>query len=186
MTCGIYLIKNKLTNQIYIGQSINIERRWKQHINSNDFGHSYIDNAIQKYGKDNFVLQIITKLPNNQFLLDEHEKYWIKFYNAYTNKNNYNLTPGGDFSPMRSEEIRKKHRESVRNKNNTKQRNSKYTLWDSSKTQYSISNMFRDNTKLNPRKCFHLKYCGKIINIGGFNDFVSCEIIYNLIEKSIV
>ena len=31
MTCGIYLITCKITCRGYVGQSINIERRWKQH-----------------------------------------------------------------------------------------------------------------------------------------------------------
>ena len=29
MTCGIYMIKNKKTGQIYIGQSVNIEKRYR-------------------------------------------------------------------------------------------------------------------------------------------------------------
>ena len=33
MTCGVYEIINKETNQLYIGRSLDIESRWKQHIN---------------------------------------------------------------------------------------------------------------------------------------------------------
>jgi len=29
--CGIYKITNLLTNECYIGQSVNISDRWKQH-----------------------------------------------------------------------------------------------------------------------------------------------------------
>ena len=32
MTCGIYKIENMKNNKCYIGCSINIEHRWKQHI----------------------------------------------------------------------------------------------------------------------------------------------------------
>ena len=31
---GIYKITNKITGDCYIGQSIDIEKRWKEHINS--------------------------------------------------------------------------------------------------------------------------------------------------------
>lgn len=100
MTCGIYMIKNKNTGQKYIGQSINIEKRWQQHCRKHDRLNSYIDNAIGKYGSDNFLLRVIEKLPNDVNMLNTREKYWIKFYNTYEDKNHYNLTPGGDFNPM--------------------------------------------------------------------------------------
>ena len=32
--CGIYLIRNKINNKIYIGQSNNIHRRWLEHLRS--------------------------------------------------------------------------------------------------------------------------------------------------------
>ena len=31
MTIGIYKIENKINKKIYVGQSINIEKRWKEH-----------------------------------------------------------------------------------------------------------------------------------------------------------
>lgn len=108
MTCGIYMIKNKNTGQIYIGQSINIEKRWREHTYGHDSSNSYIDNAIQKHGNDMFLFSIIEELDNNSSLLDEREKYWISYYNSYKDKSHYNLTPGGDFSPMKDKEIAKK------------------------------------------------------------------------------
>ena len=48
MTCGIYMIKNLITNQLYIGQSVNIERRWGEHCNLKDMRYSYIERAIKK------------------------------------------------------------------------------------------------------------------------------------------
>lgn len=36
MTCGIYMIKNKKTGQMYIGQAFDIEKRWTRHIKSGD------------------------------------------------------------------------------------------------------------------------------------------------------
>lgn len=34
MACGVYMIKHKNTGQMYIGQSIDIEKRFKQHCES--------------------------------------------------------------------------------------------------------------------------------------------------------
>ena len=52
MSCGIYKIENLINHKIYIGQSINIEKRCKAHKTIND--GCYIHNAIQKYGIMNF------------------------------------------------------------------------------------------------------------------------------------
>lgn len=52
MSCGIYKIQNLINNKIYIGQSINIEKRLSAHKSSKD--SCYIHNAIQKYGIMNF------------------------------------------------------------------------------------------------------------------------------------
>lgn len=54
MTCGIYMITNKKTDQKYIGQSLNIEKRWGEHCSGYNCGHSYIDDAIKKYGNINY------------------------------------------------------------------------------------------------------------------------------------
>ena len=37
MICGIYKITNTLNTHSYIGQSIDIEKRWKYHKNSNNW-----------------------------------------------------------------------------------------------------------------------------------------------------
>lgn len=108
MTCGIYLIENKKTGQQYIGQSDNIERRWKQHLRSQSRRNSYIDNAIYKYGGENFTLSIICKLEKDDDLLNAMEEYYIWKYNTYKDKNHYNLTPGGDFNPAKLPEVRAK------------------------------------------------------------------------------
>ncbi len=95
---GIYKITNLLNDKVYIGQSVDIKRRWSNHINyaENKDSKEYntpIHNAIRKYGKDNFKFEIIEECSLEE--LDQKEQYWIKFYNA-TNRNlGYNLTKGG-------------------------------------------------------------------------------------------
>lgn len=62
---GIYKITNKVNRKLYIGESIDIEKRWDKHINDlNENTHH--SNKLQKdwniYGKDNFSFQIIEEI----------------------------------------------------------------------------------------------------------------------------
>ena len=97
MTTGIYKIQNKINNKIYIGQSVNIERRWKDHRSSykDENDHSYnthLYRSMRKYGIENFDFSIIEICEPNQ--LNEKERYWIERYDSFFN--GYNLTLGGD------------------------------------------------------------------------------------------
>ena len=61
MTIGIYMITNKINNKKYIGQSVRIEIRWREHKNSylkNDT-NSHLYNAMKKYGIENFDFNIL-------------------------------------------------------------------------------------------------------------------------------
>ena len=94
---------------MYIGLSENIEKRYREHANGHHIKNSRIDRAIRKYGADKFDLEIIEKLPNDRTLLMKREEYWVSHYNTYQDKNHYNLTPGGDFNPMKDPNIKEKH-----------------------------------------------------------------------------
>ena len=60
---------------------------------------------------------------------------------------------------------------------------SPYTLWDASKVHYKKGNMIKKNREPNPSRCFALRYNGKDINIGGFLEFYSAELINDLIVE---
>lgn len=104
---GIYLIENKINGKKYIGQSINIYRRFREHCFPSNKNHSYIDNAIHKHGKENFIFKIIEELPKNKKLLNSREKYWIKYYNTFKDNYHYNLTSGGDSFELLDESLKK-------------------------------------------------------------------------------
>ena len=82
---GIYKITNKLNGKSYVGQSVDIVHRWYQHKTG---GELAIGKAIQKYGVDNFIFEIIEECNVN--MLDEREKYWILKLNTLS-PNGYNL-----------------------------------------------------------------------------------------------
>lgn len=87
---GIYKVTNKVNGKVYIGQSVDIGRRWRQHMTAED--DIYFHKAIQKYGVENFEWEVIEKCKKKD--LDEREIYWIEYYDSF-NKG-YNCTKGGD------------------------------------------------------------------------------------------
>ena len=62
---------------------------------------------------------------------------------------------------------------------------SKYTLWDNRKCHYNKTDMFKYKTEPRPRKVFVLKYKTKMIRIGGFLDFYTCELLHDIIDKEV-
>lgn len=103
---GIYKYTNKINQKSYIGQSIQIEERKKQHIqasyNKNHINYySDFHKAIREFGIENFDFEILEQCSKEQ--LNEREVYWIKYYNSY--EDGYNMTPGGDFNPSNVPEI---------------------------------------------------------------------------------
>lgn len=103
---GIYKYQNKQNGHIYIGKSIDIQKRQYCHKSSiynekaNDY-NSQLHQAIRKYGLDSFEFEIIAELTPEEYtpdLLNNLEKFFIKYYNSY--ENGYNATEGGDdFGP---------------------------------------------------------------------------------------
>ena len=89
---GIYKIQNLINGKVYIGQIINIERRFHQH-KYDDSQNSVIHRTIKKYGIENFSFEVIEEC--NYKDLDEREIFWIKYYNSSNKNNGYNLTLGG-------------------------------------------------------------------------------------------
>lgn len=89
----IYKITNQLNNKVYIGAttrhpSIRFEEHCKDAIRFQDRPF-YI--AINKYGVENFKLEIIEECESDE--LEEKEKYWIEYYGSF--KYGYNATLGG-------------------------------------------------------------------------------------------
>lgn len=84
MSIGIYRIISP-NNKIYIGQSINIEKRFKEHRNSINKKQTKLYKSFQKYGFINHKFEIIEKCQIEQ--LDKREIYWKQYYLNLFNNN---------------------------------------------------------------------------------------------------
>lgn len=110
---GIYGIRNLINNKIYVGQSIHIKTRWEQHrsaLKHKNHENRHLQAAWNKYGKDNFVFEILEECLQQD--LNERETYWkLKF-----DPNTYNLGNTGCIGTV-SDETRKKISEGVKIRN---------------------------------------------------------------------
>ena len=93
---GIYKITNTANGKIYIGQSVDVQRRINDHQRTFAKGthHSvHILRAYQKYGADAFKYEVIEycSIPD----LDSREIYWIKYYDSANPSKGYNMSFGG-------------------------------------------------------------------------------------------
>lgn len=115
---GIYCIKNIKNNKIYIGQTNDIDIRWKNHINMlkrNAHTNIHLQNAWNKYGENSFEFSVIYEATEDDNL-NSLEKYYIKLYNANDENYGYNLTDGGEGYKL-SEEVKNKMSINGRGKN---------------------------------------------------------------------
>lgn len=92
--CGIYKITDLLSGQAYIGQSVDIKERFRQHIKASlTYGGATnkLYQLMQKSGPHNFTFEILEEVKRTQ--LNERETYWIDFYK--TKEYGLNSTRGG-------------------------------------------------------------------------------------------
>jgi group I intron endonuclease len=120
MKHGIYCIENKINHKKYVGKSRNIDKRIKDHIynlRNNIEGCKVLQNAWNKYGKENFRIYNILLLPDINFILCVFEILFIWILKSHVSVGGYNVSRGGK-SPMKgnkhsSESIEKIRRNST-------------------------------------------------------------------------
>lgn len=82
--CGIYKITNINNKMCYIGQAVNVQERWRQHIKRAIGAETPTNNklypAMLKYGVENFTFELIEETTRDK--LNEREDYWQDFYKA--------------------------------------------------------------------------------------------------------
>lgn len=92
--CGIYYIKNKINNMLYIGQSVDIDRRKRDHLyhlKNNCHVNTYLQNSFNFYGESSFEFGIFEYC--NEEELDELEIHYMDRYDVQ--RKGYNICNGG-------------------------------------------------------------------------------------------
>jgi len=105
---GIYAIKNKTNNKLYIGSSVSPTQRWqKEHLpalNNNKHYNRHLQHSWNKYGENNFEFLVLEECDEN--LLVEREGYWIEHHKSWDRDHGYNLNRYVDDRIIMSEETR--------------------------------------------------------------------------------
>lgn len=102
---NLYKITNLINNKVYIGQAINIVKRWSNHRRAYFLNKptQAIHFALIKYGLDNFEFEVIAccKSQDDANFL---ETELVTQYNSFiSNNNGYNATYGGMNAPKSDE-----------------------------------------------------------------------------------
>lgn len=101
MTSGIYCIENIIDGKKYVGQSVNVDKRIREHYrnwNKNTFEETSGENrhlwfAVKKHGEDNFIFTVIEFCPKEE--LDNREEFYIEYLKSHESQHGYNVLFGG-------------------------------------------------------------------------------------------
>ena len=81
---GVYKITRMKTNEIYIGQAVNISTRWSEHCKAalgvGTLASSQLHRVMAEDGPEQFVFEVLEEVPKEK--LRERESYYIDFYDS--------------------------------------------------------------------------------------------------------
>lgn len=111
-----YLYKHTFPNgKVYIGiTNQRPERRWRngkgylfKNKNTNTYTQPLIANAILKYGWENIQHEILFETLNKQEIEEKERHYITEIYHSNDDKFGYNISNGGNYCGLFSEETKK-------------------------------------------------------------------------------
>lgn len=88
----LYLYKNLVNNMVYIGQTKDIKIRDQRHCTDSKM---QIDQAIKKFGRENFLLNIIMSSQNQKVIALAEIEWIAQARNKLGNDMVYNISNGG-------------------------------------------------------------------------------------------
>lgn len=166
--CGVYKITNIVNHKIYIGSSKTILQRWRNHIKTLE-AHTHSNMFLQvdwdKYGKNNFVFEILEECAEND-RYDIEQKYLDEFFPFYRSDKGYNIS----------------EKSTQRNENNVKLFKSKngdnyYIVKTRGCKPYKMDATYCNNTSREclEEECFNLdtcvRICDEIVEQCGYDDW---------------
>ena len=120
-TYGIYGIRNKINDKIYVGKTqMNFGDRRDCHfacLNGGYHDNKHLQRAWNKYGKDNFEFIVIHQCDNNEGT-EEVNALEIKYIKYYTDLNkSYNIKAGGDGGHLLGKHLSEETKRKIGEKN---------------------------------------------------------------------
>lgn len=83
---GIYKITNTVNQMTYVGQSVDLKARWRQHIKRGIGAETPLKNklypAMEEFGVWNFTFEVVEICKKEE--LNEIEQFWQEYFNAKT------------------------------------------------------------------------------------------------------
>lgn len=119
----IYQIRNLINEKIYVGSAFNFHKRIQAHehrLRFNKHVNKHIQAAYNKYGKDNFVFEILEECEKEKII--EREQFWIDKLKPQYNLNLFAANSSGrklsleSIEKMRKSLTGKKHTEESKRK----------------------------------------------------------------------
>nr|UVX74785.1 MAG: GIY-YIG catalytic domain protein [Bacteriophage sp.] len=116
MEAGVYLISNNVNGKCYVGSTIHLDQRRKEHFSrlaNNKHINAHLQNAYNKYGREAFDFEILETVDIDDNIKDKllkREQFWIDNL-----KPEYNvlLVAGSNLGYHHTEETKKKISEST-------------------------------------------------------------------------
>jgi group I intron endonuclease len=116
MNIGVYKIVNLVNGKIYIGKSLRLKYRWKQHLwklKNKTHANKYLQFAFNKYTNINFWFEILEYCSKESVC--EREMFHINKYQSDDPQFGYNKTKGGE-GLRATDEIKQKISNSLKGK----------------------------------------------------------------------
>ena len=181
----IYKIINLVNNNIYVGSCYKIKQRRSNHfkdLNNNKHGNRHLQNAYNKYGKENFRFEVIEELifpvEYEKVLIREHLETREQFYiDTLSPKYNIRKIAESNLGIKFSAEVKKKFSERQKGK-----LNGFYGKKHSEETKELFKNRENVNSKYllkasQERRTFSEEEILKIFNLN-HSGFTPKEIVY--------
>jgi group I intron endonuclease len=108
---GVYQLKNKINNDIYIGSTVNLRKRKAMHfhlLRKNEHHNSFLQKAFDEYGEENFIFEVLLYC-DKQFLTYYEQKLLDKFVPEYNISTNSESNIGIKLSQETRDKMSKSH-----------------------------------------------------------------------------
>lgn len=140
---GVYLLVNKINNKIYVGSSLNINKRIRRHFNElrkNIHYNIHLQNGFNKYGESSFNSEIIEKnvLEEN---ITTKEQFYIDKFKSHDFKYGYNICEYAYTT------LGYKHSEETKKKMSFEKRNNREKYARYGKEHWNYGNKHSEETK---------------------------------------